>query len=52
MKINEKELAHFSLCGRKSDFESWLWKKNDTTSSYQKRWCILKGNLFFYFEKK
>jgi len=27
-------------------------KKGELNTSYQKRWCVLTGNLFFYFEKR
>ena len=54
MKINEKQLARFasqedSIC---ADLKGWLWNKNKADSNYQKQWCVLKGNLFFYFDKE
>lgn len=30
----------------------WLYKRGEVNRTFQKRWCVLKGNLFYYFEKK
>nr|XP_039269798.1 sesquipedalian-1-like [Styela clava] len=52
MKINEKALSSFANCNICSDKEGWLWKKGELNTSYQKRWCVLRGNLLFYFDKR
>ena len=53
MKIyNSKHLGSFSRTKTNVDKEGWLSKKGELNTSYQKRWCVLKGNLLFYFEKK
>lgn len=52
MKINDKNLAYYASCKDLPDKEGWLWKKGEVNTSYQKRWCVLRGNLFFYFEKR
>jgi len=53
MKVNERTLvqvvnssqAPIDRCG-------WLFKRGEVNRSFQKRWCVLKGNLFYYFDKK
>nr|CAB3264827.1 sesquipedalian-2 [Phallusia mammillata] len=52
MKINDKHLANYASSKELPDKEGWLWKKGEVNTSYQKRWCVLRGNLFFYFEKR
>jgi len=53
MKINEKTLIKVSTNSAISpDMEGFLLKKGDSNKVFQKRWCILKGNMFFYFDKK
>lgn len=52
MKINDKDLARFATSHEPADKDGYLWKKGELNTSYQKRWCVLKGNLFFYFEKR
>ena len=51
MKINEKSLVSFCTSNTPSDREGWLFKRGDVNKSFQKRWCVLKGNLLFYSEK-
>lgn len=36
----------------KSDLEGYLFKRGEINRSFQRRYCILKGNLFFYYDKK
>ncbi|RZF40495.1 hypothetical protein LSTR_LSTR000374 [Laodelphax striatellus] len=52
MKINEKNLAAYAVSATPVDREGWLVKRGDVNKTFQKRWFILKGNLFFYFEKR
>jgi len=51
MKINDKALAHFFSSNSPVDREGWLVKRGEVNKSFQKRWCVLKGNLLFYCEK-
>ncbi|XP_034049267.1 sesquipedalian-1-like isoform X2 [Thalassophryne amazonica] len=51
MKIDEKILTHFESCNSPVDKEGYLYKKGERNTSYQKRWCVLKGNLLFYKDR-
>lgn len=52
MRINEKVLAKYaSSSNAEIDKEGYLLKKSESRNEFQKRYCILKGNLFYYFEK-
>jgi len=48
MKINEKTLASFAVSSAPADREGWLLKRGEVNRSYQRRWCVLRGNLLFY----
>jgi len=53
MKLNDRHLSYYARHYLDSpDKDGWLLKKGELNTSYQKRWCVLKDNLFFYFEKK
>jgi len=53
MKLNDRHLAYYAKNYLVDpDKDGWLLKKGELNTSYQKRWCVLKDNLFFYFEKK
>lgn len=52
MKINEKNLSAFASSATPVDRDGWLEMRGEVGKSYQKRWCTLKGNLLFYFDKK
>lgn len=52
MKINEKNLSAFASSATPVDRDGWLDMRAEVGKSYQKRWCTLKGNLLFYFDKK
>ncbi|XP_012675951.1 sesquipedalian-1-like isoform X2 [Clupea harengus] len=52
MKIHGKILNHYISCSSSVDKEGYLYKKGEVNTSYQKRWCILKGNLLFYKERQ
>lgn len=53
MKLNDRHLSYYARHHLDSpDKDGWLYKKGELNTSYQKRWCVLKNNLFFYFEKK
>uniref|UniRef100_A0A671YN80 Sesquipedalian n=1 Tax=Sparus aurata TaxID=8175 RepID=A0A671YN80_SPAAU len=49
MKLDEKVVSHYESSDSPVDKEGYLYKKIKT--SYQKRWCMLKGNLLFYKER-
>ena len=51
MKINEKTLSSYWASNTPSDRQGWLYKRGEVNKSFQKRWCMLKGNLLFYGEK-
>lgn len=51
MKIHEKILLHYQSCDSPVDKEGFLYKKGERSSSYQKRWFVLKGNLLFYKDR-
>nr|XP_019963304.1 PREDICTED: sesquipedalian-1-like [Paralichthys olivaceus] len=51
MKVGGKILAHFESCNSPVDKEGFLYKKGEIKTSYQKRWCVLKGNLLFYKDR-
>jgi len=53
MKINERTLVQVVHSRQTPEDKSgWLWKRGDLNKSFQKRWCVLKGNLFYYFDKR
>ncbi|KAI3365295.1 hypothetical protein L3Q82_010378 [Scortum barcoo] len=52
MKFDEKILTHFESCNSPVDKEGYLYKKGEIKTSYQKRWCVLKGNLLFYKDRQ
>ncbi|KAL2078725.1 hypothetical protein ACEWY4_026410 [Coilia grayii] len=51
MKIHGKILNHYLSCSSSVDKEGYLYKKGEVNTSYQKRWCILQGNLLFYKDR-
>ncbi|XP_078135916.1 sesquipedalian-1-like [Sander vitreus] len=51
MKIDEKIFTFFESCTSQVDKEGYLYKKGEIKTSYQKRWCVLKGNLLFYKDR-
>ncbi|KAF3704438.1 Sesquipedalian-1 [Channa argus] len=52
MKIDEKIVIRYCESGNsRVDKEGYLYKKGEIKTSYQKRWCFLKGNLLFYKER-
>ncbi|XP_071182180.1 sesquipedalian-1 isoform X3 [Salvelinus alpinus] len=51
MKIHEKILTHYLSCTSPINKEGYLYKKKERTSSYQRRWFVLKANLLFYQER-
>jgi len=34
------------------DREGWLVKRGEVNRAFQKRWCVLRGNLLFYSERQ
>ncbi|XP_026170518.1 sesquipedalian-1-like [Mastacembelus armatus] len=51
MKIDEKIITYFESCNSPVDKQGYLYKKGEIKTSYQKRWCVLKGNLLFYKDR-
>nr|XP_046232374.1 sesquipedalian-1-like isoform X2 [Scatophagus argus] len=51
MKLDEKIVSYFESSNSPVDKEGYLYKKGEIKTSYQKRWCVLKGNLLFYKER-
>jgi len=53
MKINEKTLIGYCVSNTvPSDREGWLVKRGEVNKAFQKRWCVLRGNLLFYSERQ
>jgi len=52
MKINEKTLVSYCVSNTPSDREGWLVKRGEVNKAFQKRWCVLRGNLLFYSERQ
>lgn len=53
MKINERTLVQVVHSSQTpADMSGWLFKRGEVNRTFQKRWCVLKGNLFYYFDKK
>jgi len=52
MKINEKTLVSYAVCSAPTDREGWLLKRGEVNRAFQKRWCVLRGNLLFYFNSQ
>ncbi|KAF2361300.1 Pleckstrin domain [Trinorchestia longiramus] len=52
MKINDKNLAAFSVSPTTIHRDGYLLKQGENNRTFLKRWFVLKGNLLFYFEKK
>lgn len=51
MKFHEKVVSYYESCNSPVDKEGYLYKKGEFNTSYQKRWCVLKGNLLFYKDR-
>jgi len=53
MKINERTLIHIAQSNENPiDQSGWLLKLNEDKKAFQRRWCILKENILFYYEHK
>lgn len=53
MKINERTLVHIAQSSENPvDQIGWLFKLSEDKKTFQRRWCVLKENIFFYFESK
>uniref|UniRef100_A0A4W4F4M1 Sesquipedalian n=1 Tax=Electrophorus electricus TaxID=8005 RepID=A0A4W4F4M1_ELEEL len=52
MKLNERSVAYYATCSSPPDKTGFLLKKGDRNPAYHRRWCVLKGNLLFYFEER
>lgn len=52
MKLNERSLSQFAVSSSPLDKEGYLNKKGEVNRGYQRRWFVLKGNLFYYFERE
>lgn len=51
MRLNEKVIVRYGS-SKPADREGWLFKRGELNRSLQKRYCVLKGNLLFYHEKR
>ncbi|KAL2091826.1 hypothetical protein ACEWY4_011624 [Coilia grayii] len=52
MKLNERSVAHYATCDSPPDKTGFLFKKGERNTAYHRRWCVLKGNMLFYFEER
>uniref|UniRef100_A0A8C0G5Y3 PH domain-containing protein n=1 Tax=Chelonoidis abingdonii TaxID=106734 RepID=A0A8C0G5Y3_CHEAB len=52
MKLHETSVLGYSRMGAPPDRRGRLYKKSERSSSYQRRWCELRGNLLFYWERQ
>ncbi|KAG8444797.1 hypothetical protein GDO86_009824 [Hymenochirus boettgeri] len=52
MKLNERNLVHYATCKSPVDKSGFLLKKGDRNTTYYRRWCVLKGNILFYFDNE
>uniref|UniRef100_A0A674K7Z8 PH domain-containing protein n=1 Tax=Terrapene triunguis TaxID=2587831 RepID=A0A674K7Z8_9SAUR len=52
MKLHETSVLGYSRMAAPPDRQGRLYKKSERTSSYQRRWCELRGNLLFYWERQ
>ena len=52
MKINEKTLVSYCLSNTPCDREGWLVNRGEVNKAFQRRWCVLRGNLLFYSERQ
>ena len=52
MKINEKTLVSYCVSNTPCDREGWLVKRGEVNKAFQRRWCVLRGNLLFYSERQ
>jgi len=52
MKLNDKHLVAYGISPEGIDKEGFLNKKGELNKGFQRRWCVLKGNLLFYGEKR
>ncbi|XP_053557685.1 sesquipedalian-1 [Bombina bombina] len=52
MKLNERNLVFYATCKSPVDKSGFLFKKGDRNAAYHKRWFVLKGNMFFYFDNE
>jgi len=53
MKINERTILHIAQSSENPvDHSGWLLKLNEDKKAFQRRWCVLKENILFYYENK
>ncbi|TFJ97871.1 sperm-associated antigen 8 [Platysternon megacephalum] len=52
MKLHETSVLGYSRVAAPPDRQGRLYKKSERSSSYQRRWCELRGNLLFYWERQ
>ncbi|XP_076854947.1 sesquipedalian-1-like [Brachyhypopomus gauderio] len=52
MKLNERSVAYYATCSSPPDKTGFLLKKSERSPVFHRRWCVLKGNLLFYFEER
>ncbi|XP_075784888.1 sesquipedalian-1-like [Pelodiscus sinensis] len=52
MKLHETGVLGYSRVAVPPDRQGRLYKKSERSSTYQRRWCELRGNLLFYWERQ
>lgn len=53
MKINERTLGHIAQSAEiPVDQSGFLLSFSDDKKTLQKKWCVLKENLFYYYENR
>jgi hypothetical protein len=53
MKVNDRTLVRYaSSADAQATKQGWLLKRSKEKAEYQRRFCVLKGNLLFLFEKQ
>lgn len=51
MRVNRRNVAYFASCNSHVDKSGSLQKFSESKGTYQTKWCVLKGNILFYFDK-
>ncbi|XP_074854559.1 sesquipedalian-1-like [Carettochelys insculpta] len=52
MKLHETSLLGYARLPAAPDRQGQLCKKSLRSGTYQRRWCELRGNLLFYWERR
>jgi len=47
------KICIYNLTGKdQSTGSDWIYKSGGKNSSFKRRWCVLRGNLFYYYENQ